>query len=102
MHKLGIAVVAIVVLASIAGCSSSPEKSASASTQPAQSTPAPTRRLISDIPEVKKVVDCAIEQTRQTIQYHPSYLIVHNIGAGARIEDVLMSWKIIGHYRMWK
>ncbi len=26
-------------------------------------------------------------------------LIVHNIGAGARIEDVLMSWKIIGHYR---
>lgn len=31
-----------------------------------------------------------------------NYLIVHNIGAGARIEDVLMSWKIIGHYRMWK
>jgi uncharacterized protein len=27
------------------------------------------------------------------------YLIVHNIGAGARIEDVLLSWKIIGHYR---
>lgn len=31
-----------------------------------------------------------------------NYLIVHNIGAGTRIEDVLMSWKIIGHYRMWK
>lgn len=31
-----------------------------------------------------------------------NYMIVHNIGAGARIEDVLMSWKIIGHYRMWK
>jgi uncharacterized protein len=31
-----------------------------------------------------------------------NYLIVHNVGAGARIEDVLMSWKIIGHYRMWK
>ncbi|MEK6324877.1 MAG: DUF1287 domain-containing protein [Acidobacteriota bacterium] len=31
-----------------------------------------------------------------------SYLMVHNIGAGAKIEDVLMSWKIIGHYRMWK
>ena len=30
-----------------------------------------------------------------------NYLIVHNIGAGARIEDVLMEWKIIGHYRMW-
>jgi uncharacterized protein len=27
------------------------------------------------------------------------YLIVHNIGAGARIEDVLLDWKIIGHYR---
>jgi uncharacterized protein YijF (DUF1287 family) len=27
------------------------------------------------------------------------YLIVHNIGAGARLEDVLFSWKIIGHYR---
>jgi uncharacterized protein YijF (DUF1287 family) len=32
----------------------------------------------------------------------PNYLAVHNIGAGAKIEDVLMSWKIIGHYRMWK
>lgn len=27
------------------------------------------------------------------------YLIVHNIGSGARVEDVLMAWKIIGHYR---
>jgi hypothetical protein len=27
------------------------------------------------------------------------YLIVHNIGSGARVEDVLLSWKIIGHYR---
>jgi uncharacterized protein len=25
--------------------------------------------------------------------------IVHNIGAGARLEDVLFSWRIIGHYR---
>lgn len=31
-----------------------------------------------------------------------NYLIVHNMGAGAKIEDVLLSWKIIGHYRMWK
>ncbi len=30
-----------------------------------------------------------------------NYLIVHNIGAGARVEDVLMSWKIIGHYRYY-
>lgn len=27
------------------------------------------------------------------------YAIVHNIGAGARLEDVLFSWQIIGHYR---
>jgi uncharacterized protein len=27
------------------------------------------------------------------------YEIVHNIGAGARREDVLFSWTIIGHYR---
>lgn len=27
------------------------------------------------------------------------YLIVHNIGAGARSEDVLFNWKITGHYR---
>ncbi len=26
-------------------------------------------------------------------------LIVHNIGQGARLEDVLFSWKITGHYR---
>jgi|ERR1051325_2950450 uncharacterized protein YijF (DUF1287 family) len=30
------------------------------------------------------------------------YLVVHNIGAGARIEDVLMAWKIIGHYRWFQ
>ena len=27
------------------------------------------------------------------------YLIVHNIGAGTLMEDVLFSWKITGHYR---
>lgn len=27
------------------------------------------------------------------------YLIVHNIGAGARIEDVMFAWTIKGHYR---
>lgn len=25
--------------------------------------------------------------------------IVHNIGAGAKVEDVLFSWRVIGHYR---
>ena len=27
------------------------------------------------------------------------YLIIHNIGSGARLEDRLFDWKIIGHYR---
>lgn len=27
------------------------------------------------------------------------FLIVHNIGAGAQLEDVLFAWEIIGHYR---
>ena len=31
-----------------------------------------------------------------------NYLVVHNIGSGARLEDVVMAWKVIGHYRMWK
>jgi len=26
-------------------------------------------------------------------------MIVHNIGAGPRMEDVLFGWKITGHYR---
>lgn len=29
------------------------------------------------------------------------FLIVHNIGAGARIEDVVFSWTIKGHYRFF-
>jgi len=28
-----------------------------------------------------------------------NYLIVHNIGAGAQLQDVLFAWKITGHYR---
>ena len=30
------------------------------------------------------------------------YAVVHNIGAGARIEDVLFAWKITGHYRYFE
>jgi uncharacterized protein YijF (DUF1287 family) len=30
-----------------------------------------------------------------------SYMIEHNIGQGPRIEDVLFSWKITGHYRYY-
>ena len=29
------------------------------------------------------------------------YLIVHNIGAGTRVEDVLLDWTIKGHYRFF-
>ena len=29
------------------------------------------------------------------------YLIVHNIGAGVRVEDVLFDWTIKGHYRVF-
>ena len=29
------------------------------------------------------------------------YLIVHNIGAGTRVEDVLFDWTIKGHYRFF-
>lgn len=28
-----------------------------------------------------------------------SYMVVHNIGEGPKMEDVLFNWKIIGHYR---
>jgi uncharacterized protein YijF (DUF1287 family) len=37
--------------------------------------------------------------TNYRTQPEQHYLVVHNIGAGARIEDVLLAWKIIGHYR---
>jgi uncharacterized protein len=30
------------------------------------------------------------------------YLILHNIGEGAREEDVLFAWRIIGHYRNFR
>jgi uncharacterized protein YijF (DUF1287 family) len=37
------------------------------------------------------------------VWYKPSqrYLIVHNIGGGTRMEDVLFAWKITGHYRYY-
>ena len=27
------------------------------------------------------------------------YMVVHNIGAGPQLEDVLFNWKITGHFR---
>ena len=32
-------------------------------------------------------------------QLRARYMVVHNIGAGPRMEDVLFNWKIMGHYR---
>lgn len=37
--------------------------------------------------------------TNLSSQPDKHYLIVHNIGVGAQVEDVLLAWKIIGHYR---
>jgi uncharacterized protein len=31
-----------------------------------------------------------------------TYRVVHNIGAGAKVENVLFNWKIIGHYRYFR
>jgi uncharacterized protein len=45
-----------------------------------------------EVPHIGIVV---YEKSQQTGRY----LIVHNIGAGPRMEDVLFNWKITGHYR---
>jgi uncharacterized protein YijF (DUF1287 family) len=44
------------------------------------------------VPHVSLVVDQKSPQSRR-------YMIVHNIGQGPRMEDVLFNWKITGHYR---
>jgi uncharacterized protein len=35
----------------------------------------------------------------QRSRWSGRYLVVHNIGEGPKMEDVLFSWKITGHYR---
>ena len=37
--------------------------------------------------------------TDMLLDPHGNSLIVHNIGAGTRVEDVLFRWRITGHYR---
>jgi uncharacterized protein YijF (DUF1287 family) len=51
-----------------------------------------TYDLGGNVPHIGIVVD------RQTSPGRP-YMILHNIGRGPRIEDVLFDWKITGHYR---
>ena len=51
-----------------------------------------TWSLPGDLPHIGMVVDRKSADGAR-------YLIVHNIGQGPRMEDVLFSWKITGHYR---
>jgi uncharacterized protein YijF (DUF1287 family) len=48
--------------------------------------------LGGDVPHIGIVVDRKAAQSGR-------YMVVHNIGAGPKMEDVLFSWKITGHYR---
>ena len=49
--------------------------------------------LGSGIPHIGMVVDKKAASGR--------YMVVHNIGQGPRIEDVLFAWKITGHFRYY-
>ena len=51
-----------------------------------------TYDLGGHVPHIGMVVDRKFAQSGR-------YMIVHNIGAGPKMEDVLFNWKIIGHYR---
>jgi uncharacterized protein YijF (DUF1287 family) len=51
-----------------------------------------TWRLSSGVPHVGLVSDVPVRGTDR-------HLIVHNIGAGAQIEDVLFAFTVTGHYR---
>jgi uncharacterized protein YijF (DUF1287 family) len=44
------------------------------------------------VPHIGIVVD-------QKARWGDRYMVVHNIGAGPKLEDVLFNWKITGHYR---
>ena len=48
--------------------------------------------LLGDIPHIVIVVDHRESSGKR-------YMLVHNIGQGPKMEDVLFSWKITGHYR---
>jgi uncharacterized protein YijF (DUF1287 family) len=48
--------------------------------------------LGGNVPHIGMVVNVKSAESRR-------FLIVHNIGQGPKMEDVLFSWKITGHYR---
>jgi uncharacterized protein YijF (DUF1287 family) len=51
-----------------------------------------TWRLSSGVPHIGLVSDVRVPNTDR-------YRVVHNIGAGAQIEDVLFAYALTGHYR---
>ena len=51
-----------------------------------------TWRLSSGVPHIGVVSDVPVRGTDR-------YLVVHNIGSGAQIEDVLFEYELTGHYR---
>ena len=48
--------------------------------------------LGGNVPHIGMIVDRKSPQSGR-------YMIVHNIGQGPKMEDVLFNWKITGHYR---
>jgi len=50
--------------------------------------------LGGNVPHIGIIVD-------QKSQPNGRYMLVHNIGQGPRMEDVLFNWKITGHYRYY-
>lgn len=50
--------------------------------------------LGGNVPHIGIVVDKKAAQSGR-------YMIVHNIGQGPKMEDVLLNWKITGHYRYY-
>jgi uncharacterized protein YijF (DUF1287 family) len=50
--------------------------------------------LGGNVPHIGIVVD-------QKARASSRYMVVHNIGEGPRMEDVLFNWKITGHYRYY-
>ena len=65
-------------------------------TRPADYSPGDlvTWDLGGGVPHIGIVVD------RRSPDGH-RYMVVHNIGAGPQMEDVLFNWKITGHYRYY-
>jgi uncharacterized protein len=51
--------------------------------------------LDNGLPHIGMISKIKVEGTER-------YAVVHNIGLGARIEDVLFVWKVIGHYRYFE